>query len=480
MSVRRHAALYWMLVAPILMTLPLWIDDSATRTITWPLAAAFVILIGTLVQAHDTDAGLPLDEAGAWAVLTTALYTILPLSIAMGLHGEFTPLNDARLFQIQPAPSVLAHVGWLLVLYLASLAVAYLVMRPRRQRAPDAPRATVKGRTLAAVVLLFGLGTAVALVLTPDTTAGTGYAGTYLAVQSLPLGVRQLLRLVVGVRQLLGLGLLLWAFGNWRRRRRWVVLAALVLGAATILHAGERTTFGMLLVSCLALYHRNVRPVGPWAFAALLLTGMLGFTALGVYRELRGAETPGTFSMSATAGEFDVVFANAVDLLNRREQGGFVPAPASVLLADLTAPIPSQLLPFPKQDPADWYLTTYYPALKDAGGGLAFGVVAGAILGFGAPELVLLGLLMGTLFALIDRWAARRRDRLWPTIVQLWTLIFAYQTVRATSLAPFSALVQQIPVAILLVWLTRQLVRVPATIPHATHLPQRGELAQTP
>ena len=54
-----------------------------------------------------------------------------------------------------------------------------------------------------------------------------------------------------------------------------------------------------------------------------------------------------------------------------------------------------------KIDPADWYLEVV--GIQGTGQGLMFGVIAQSIIGWGAVELALRGIALGTLFALMHR-----------------------------------------------------------------------------
>ena len=93
--------------------------------------------------------------------------------------------------------------------------------------------------------------------------------------------------------------------------------------------------------------------------------------------------------------------------------------------------IPSQLLPFSKTDPAEWYLEVI--GAQGTGVGFMFGVMAQAVLGFDWIELAARGALLGLLFALLHRWYVRRARRFWPTLLYLFVGIWSYYTIRATT-----------------------------------------------
>jgi hypothetical protein len=86
-----------------------------------------------------------------------------------------------------------------------------------------------------------------------------------------------------------------------------------------------------------------------------------------------------------------------------------------------------------KLDPASLYVTTFYPDFAEAGGGLAFGAIAEATLGFGPPEALLRGIILGYLMARIRTACVQRRLTLTRAFVYTWFVVMAYQAVRDTT-----------------------------------------------
>jgi hypothetical protein len=100
-------------------------------------------------------------------------------------------------------------------------------------------------------------------------------------------------------------------------------------------------------------------------------------------------------------------------------------------VGDFVRPIPQQLLPFEKIDPALWYLDVL--GIREGNIGFMFGVISEAAVGFGAPEMALRGLAVGAIFALIHNWYARNASRFWPTLFYIWLCVWSYYTYRASS-----------------------------------------------
>jgi hypothetical protein len=427
------------------------------RTVLAPLFALVLTLVGFGATLLARSRVLPADEIGAWYAAALGAYTILPLVVYVALGLAYTPLNDFRLFTAAPGPAEVARVGWYYAAYVAPFAAAYLWCRGRPEPARGVPAvpgpsAAVATVGIAAAVLLNTV-IAQAFDLRPES-----YADTYRVIQGLPLPVRQLLRFVVGLRLIFSLVVLTWAFADFPRRK-WIVGAWLTFEVVdTLVVGGERTGLMLLLASTAILYHRAVRPI---RVRTALIGGpllLLTFVALGVLRAYRQLTEPGGFQVGVSSGEFDTIFANAIDLLRRSANGELAGVPVRVLASDLLAVVPSQLLPVEKATFAEWYMARFYPAAAEAGQGYAFGVVPQAVLGFGVVELILRGTFVGWAFAKLDGIARRRSRQLWPTIGYIWMTLWAYQSFRASTFYVLSMLVQQFPAAVMTVELGRAFI----------------------
>ncbi|MGH9884044.1 MAG: hypothetical protein ACREBE_00840, partial [bacterium] len=151
---------------------------SAT-TVLVPAIAAVLVAAAILIQASRPETGLPLDDSGCWAVLTTTLYVVMPLAVAAVVDGQWTPLNDSRLFAMRPSAALIARVGWYCVVYLATLGIGYLVGTAGRSR--DTRRNATPPRIDRSTVIAIGVcfGGAVILVglLRPDAES---YSASYV------------------------------------------------------------------------------------------------------------------------------------------------------------------------------------------------------------------------------------------------------------------------------------------------------------
>jgi hypothetical protein len=445
------------LMAVSLVALPslaVALSSGGVRTVVAPLATIVAVTGLFYLVLFARSAVLPVDEIGTWYMAVLAAYTTIPLVVYLALGLQYTPLNDMRLYLAQPQPAEVARGGWYYAAYTAGFAVLYLAVRRQRPHLREMPKVPGASALTAGVGVAISLAISAAVAQIFDLNA-ENYADAYRVVQSLPLGVRQVLRLSIGLKLVFGLVLLTWAFADFQRRR-WFVVAWFVAEAAnTVIGGGARTNLMLLVISGTILYHRAVRPIRLRTAAlggALLL---IGFLALGVLRAYRQLTDPTGFSAGVSGGEFETLFSNVLDLLGRRDGGELAVLHPALWGADFRAVVPSQLLPGPKMTYAEWYITTFYPAAAEAGHGYAFGAVAQSVIGFGAPEVLFRGALVGALFAAADRLYRRRTWALWPTVGYVWMTLWSYQSFRASTFYFLSMLVQQFLPAVVIVELGR-------------------------
>jgi hypothetical protein len=157
------------------------------------------------------------------------------------------------------------------------------------------------------------------------------------------------------------------------------------------------------------------------------------------------------------SGEFTALFINAVDLRQRFEDGYAAEFRFAFYLVDVIRLIPSQLLGDFKIDPATWYVETFYPDYFDAGGGLAFGLMAESAAGFGAPEAFLRGLLLGWAYAALANRLTRNGSSILKIYIYVWLVVMSYQSFRDTTFTLITrSLYQVIPVVLFVSFVERR------------------------
>jgi hypothetical protein len=179
-----------------------------------------------------------------------------------------------------------------------------------------------------------------------------------------------------------------------------------------------------MAMSAVIGYHRHVRPIKGPVIAAIggaFFAFLLGY---GYYRSFGSIEAP--FS---AATEFQSLMATALHIKHMTATGELPPFPWQARWSEFVNFIPQQLAPFHKIDPSDWYLTV----IGNDSSGLMFSVLSQAAIGFGRPELVARGLLLGIILAVLHNALARPGTLLAATFY-IWLTCMSYYTYRATTL----------------------------------------------
>lgn len=413
---------------------------AEARPVVWPLVCLLVLgawYVGVLL---GRDRRVPVVELGSMFVLVVTLYGAVPLVNFLAGPLRWGNSSDNRLIVYASTPEDVGAFAWGYVILLLAFVASYLTMRGRTAplvKPLDGPDRI----TITALIVLVIASTAFLWVMATffDLSYQAGYAeqiagGGAGFGRDLPLVVRQVSQNLRGMLLIEKQMLLIVLISRWRDRRfRYVLLIWLSYEMlAVVSRFGARSEAMMLVMSSVFLYDRFVRPIplkGVVLGLGLMLTGVVVY---GVARDtfLTTGELGLAQPLAASTNEFQAVWATGYDLTQRRDLGKLPPIPWQIYASDLTLLVPSQLLPFEKIDPAQWYLAE----IRDrSGSGYMFGVVAQAALGRGLPELAARGLVLGVVFALLHRWYVRRQTRFPATAFYLFVLSWTYYSFRATT-----------------------------------------------
>jgi oligosaccharide repeat unit polymerase len=344
----------------------------------------------------------------------------------------------------------------------------YLVVRDRLplvQRPLRVPSLAVFVAVGTLYVIVQGFSIFVGLFY--DTSA-SNYLETYLVQRRLPLLLAQAFNHLNGMKSALAIVLLASLFSRYPRTRSiivwWIVVTALI----TVTRLGSRTELVLLVLTSAMMYQLVVRPLSLRFVVATAGVGLAGFIALGLRRHALLPDS--SFNPFAYASEFEVLMANAVDLAWKQSTGSLGILPEGFHLADLTGLVPQQLAPFQKVDPADWYVSTFYPTYAAQGGGLAFGTIAEAVLSGGWLSACARGAALGFCFAKIHRFYASHSSNYWVLAAYVWLTSLSYQAFRNRTfvlllLFVYRFLPVMIAVKVLVTILNRAARQVRITLP---------------
>jgi hypothetical protein len=437
-----------------------WRIGIARSLVIAPVAATVTItLIFILYLGRNGPRRLPVLEIGAFYAFLIMLYATWPLLVAIANNYEYPVTAEWRL----SAPSVglagLVRFTWWYVVYLVSFCLAYALVR-RRHALPL--RAGVKAPPLsviaAAVLILIATHVLSALIRSFYHLDAASYIESYLLVQQLPSGIRQVFSLLFGMefttRLLLAVSLLCYY-----KRARWLLIIAVVATIAfNLLVPGGRTELMLLLFICLQAYDLLVRPVPIRGFIVMGVVAMSLYMVIGIIRTPEMTLTD-LLKMNQSYTEFEGIFGNAVDIEYIQQADGMFRSRPELYWANVTAVIPQQLLPFAKDDAASWFGRTYYPDYTAQGGGMAFGVLAEAVAGFGLGELVWRGALIGFFFGLMQRHITRRKISLVFLLFYGWLTAWAFHTLRTGTFSLLMLIEYRFIVAVVAVYAVAYLVR---------------------
>lgn len=391
------------------------------------------------------DGRAPIDDIGVVFLGIFTLYATLPSLFWLLQGGVYKPSNLSRLFLLKPRISEVVYLMNIALAYVIGFACVYLAFYRRVRRPVHTMYVFIGESKIAAAILIVSLAFFINLYLSGSSLmrSPTSRTDAYLVVAQLPLGFRQLLKLVSSFSSVASLVLLTGLIQRWPRFR-WLI-AVYVLALLFSLTGGGRADVVIGLFGLTICWHVFVRPITSNKLFAGVVLGLIAFTVLGIIRDFRSDG----FTV-ASLGEFDHLWANAVELLQSKNKGGLKP-PFSVRFNDLWAFVPSQLLWFEKNSFSIWFLDNFHPATKAVGGGFAFGAISEAVVGGGIFEALIRGALIGAIGIWIMKWIRKQRKAWWHFPLYLYMLIGVFRNVRDTTFRLWGDVVQVVLPALIVI-----------------------------
>jgi hypothetical protein len=429
-----------------------------------PTLAAVVLFLLFCVLLSARLGSNVFGELGFIYLAWAALYTAAPgFGFAAGSADETGPL-----FLLFPTTDGLAAHLWRHVLFIASVATGYLLVRGRRAipvrvALPDLNHSS--DRMVAMVLGLIVISIAILLLFSGPVT---NYHEHYVRYDHLSWPIRKFVSVFVRLNIGLYSVLLVLLFLHYERYRLIipVVLIALCVHETTY-SLGSRIFSLMILVQAVLLYHLLVRRISlVRALMLCVLSGVL-FTGIEFLREAQGDLDAVKSRVSdeglKAAGEFGAVFFTGFHLYAERSQGSLPPTEWPMFFNDFISVV--TFGDFARWNPMDWYTRNYYPDAIVAP--FTLSPIADSAIWGGELDLLFRGLINGAFFAVIVRCYLRWRTRWWSLVVYAFCYATAVLTLKYSIFFHLTPLLKTVVPALLVFamirWCSRAKGRIRAT-----------------
>lgn len=369
-----------------------------------------------------------LFELGPFYISIVLLYTVIPMALIILRNHYNLPLTNGRLDENSFGIEDVAVIGLYSMLYIGAFSGGYLIARGN---CPS--RVAIKGdwryAPIHAIVVCIVIVQLLIEIVNRSYKLTLGsYWDMYIAIDRMPMILKQLYSHAQGwfVAFLVMGGAFL--FGRYKKYRYVIYLCAgtAIFRVFYVMHS--RFDVMLILGVCILHYDRLVKRLRLWK---VLLAGGLVFLIFDVAGLMRSGERAEAFWMNG--GEFEAMFVNALDLRVKRDAGMVDLSPFSVVLSNVVNVVPQQVLPFRKVVLSSWYVDTFYEDYKNTGGGLAFGALSEAVIGYGIVDLLVQALVLGLVFGWIHRRCSTRGVGFWGWSFYTWFRIVSYECFRDNS-----------------------------------------------
>ncbi|MBT5268563.1 MAG: hypothetical protein HOL70_03860 [Candidatus Marinimicrobia bacterium] len=421
--------------------------DVNQSLILLPIAGCLFVSYLIFRLGLSRDGRMPVDDLGFWWLVYLNIYTTLPTFVWFIREGVYGLFNQ-RLARLDPTLGDIFYLQSIAACYAISFAIFYWPIRRKAHTPSSIPAAPISSAKMLSAGLILGATFVIGLFVTGDPSAG--YGDKFRAIASLPLEVRQILKLIGGLATVSMLVLLIAILQRWPRSRFFLFLYII----ATLISFnpfGSRGQIVIMLFSLAIGWHTLVRTISVRKWLVGGLSGLLLFIAAGIFRSF--ASSPGDVFLidiqSIGLGEFDQLWGNAIELLHASREG--LTVPFNVQYGEFLAPIPSQFLPIEKSSLANWFLDTFYPIYKAEGGGWAFGALSQAVIGGGLIEAAVRGALLGCIIGLLFRWYRTPTSPWWMFPTYLYLIVTGYNSIRDTTFTHLTVILQTVLPSLLII-----------------------------
>lgn len=381
----------------------------------------FICLFSIYIQYYRQNKTLPIFDPGCLLIIFTSIYVAYPIFSYVMSGFTWSDISDRRLWDYNIFPEVFYKFMLLPFYYLLALFLSYIVFTNYKLSVIKTLKYSKKNDlfeiTLVSVLFIF-----IKLTFFVVNKFGIEYNHHIWF---------QMRNFFSAISYTLLLYIIVFLFKNWHLVISKLLLSLLLFmqGYYTFIAGYGRTSFFLIVISMIIGFHLIVKKINIRSaliisislFWAFLLKGFL--TTGSIY-------SFGKYSPFSAANEFTILIGTAYDIYSRIKIGLIDFIPLQAYFNDFILLIPSQLLPFPKLDLSQWYLSTVN--LQGTGVGMMFGVVAQGVIGYGIAELIIRGTLLGLAMSYIYVWFYSKKEvSIWQIVFMIFVATKSYYTYRA-------------------------------------------------
>lgn len=368
---------------------------------------------------------IPIDDMGILWIVIFVIYSTLPATFWLFQGGEYSVINF-RLFNLGTKPEDMVYL-----LNLSFVCLIFFILGNKlftknnkvhfNTRESNIPISIVIS---AALIIVFNITLNIFFGSFGVIQETSNYAESYALAQNLPLGLRQISKLLGGFDFIAWIIINIFLFNNYKKYRTFIIILALIYVVLNL--GGARSPIIFYLFTLIVLRHYFVKPLSILFTFLLGLFGLLIFLITGILRGLSGE------FLVTGVGEFDMLWGNAVELLHEKQFNG-LNVPAWLKYSDFYGFIPSQLLWFEKSTLSVWFMQEFYPEYIEYGVGFSFGILSEMVIGYGIYDAMIRGFILGSVLAILMNFFRREKRSWWILPLHMILLVNTVLLVRDTS-----------------------------------------------
>jgi hypothetical protein len=423
-----------------------------------PLLASAFCFVYLILHLSRNMAKLPLADVGLIFSTFVFLYTVMPLLGAVLAEGNASDFTDNRLRAYDPSPSEVGEFMWNYVAFLAGFVAVYSQVR-RQEIIINIDTENIRQFQTGTLVLVVFLSIYfLVLNALSGVAIGTTYDESFFENferhSNLPLIVQQVSSRLTGILLIAKIALVAIIVAN-RRYPLWRLFGAIWLIfeiARPFVELGARSGSFFILITFISCFHYMVRPIALRSILIGAIVLFTGYLTQGILRSGSDYGQFGLFEATLAGNEFQSMFATAFDIKNQMENAA-VHVPWQVYFSDFLRVLPQQLVPFIKLDSAEWYLDLV--GAKGLGLGFGFGAISEGLIGFGLPDLLIRGALLGGVVGLIHNATCKNAGSFVWIIFYLWFCTRIYLSFRNSIFFWLSSILYEFVPAMLVLFVMR-------------------------